>query len=144
MKKVFLPNRCMSTSYHSRNLRSLAGALAVLLLIWLSVIPVHVQHTNGFRTPTGAFVSADLAEHLDCLPFPLTPVSTDTEPCPALLAWNSGSATFVLPPMAPILGQFLVHILGSLLPISFHCQSLAESGFPAGSTSILIHSCQNY
>ena len=114
MKKVFLLNRCMSTSYHSRNLRSLAGALAVLLLIWLSVIPVHVQHTNGFRTPTGAFVSADLAEHLDCLPFPLTPVSTDTEPCPALLAWNSGSATFVLPPMAPILGQFLVHILRSL------------------------------
>ena len=103
----------MSTSYRSRNLRSLAGALAVLLLIWLSVIPVHVQHTNGFRAPTGAFVSADLAEHLDCLPFPLTPVSTDTEPCPALLAWNSGSATLVLPPMAPILGQFLVHILGN-------------------------------
>ena len=104
----------MSTSYCSRNLRSLAGALTVLLLIWLSVIPVHVQHTNGFRTPTGAFVSADLAEHLDCLPFPLTPVSTDTEPCSALLAWNSGSATFVLPPMAPILGQFLAHILGNL------------------------------
>ena len=114
MKKVFLPNGCMSTSYRSRNLRSLAGALAILLLIWLSVIPVHVQHTNGFRTPTGAFVSADLAEHLDCLPFPLTPVSTDTEPCPALLAWNSGSATFVLPPIAPILGQFLAHILGNL------------------------------
>ena len=114
MKKVFLLNRCMSTSYHSRNLRSLAGALAVLLLIWLSVIPVHVQHTNGFRPSTGAFVSADLAEPLDCLPFPLTPVSTDIEPCPALLAWNSGSATFVLPPMAPILGQFLVHILRSL------------------------------
>ena len=104
----------MSTSYRSRNLRSLAGALAVLLLIWLSVIPVHVQHTSGFRTPTGAFVSADLAEHLDCLPFPLTPVSTDTEPCPALLAWNSGSATLALPPMAPILGQFLVQILGNL------------------------------
>ena len=104
----------MSTSYRSRNLRGLAGALAVLLLIWLSVIPVHVQHTSGFRTPTGAFVSADLAEHLDCLPFPLTPVSTDTEPCPALLAWNSGSATLVLPPMAPILGQFLVHILSNL------------------------------
>ena len=104
----------MSTSYRSKNLRSLAGALAVLLLIWLSVIPVHVQHTSGFRTPTGAFVSADLAEHLDCLPFPLTPVSTDTEPCPALLAWNSGSATFVLPPMAPILRQFLAHILGTL------------------------------
>ena len=104
----------MSTSYHSRNLRSLAGALAVLLLIWLSVIPVHVQHTNGFRPSTGAFVSADLAEHLDCLPFPLTPVSTDTEPCPALLAWNSGSATFILPPTAPILGKFLAHILGTL------------------------------
>ena len=104
----------MSTSYHSRSLRGLAEALAVLLLIWLSVIPVHVQHTNEFRTPTGAFVSADLAEHLDCLPFPLTPVSTDTELCPALLAWNSGSATLVLPPMAPILGQFLVHILDTL------------------------------
>jgi hypothetical protein len=51
----------MSTSYRSRNLRSLAGALAVLLLIWLSVIPVHVQHVDGFRTPTGTFVSADLA-----------------------------------------------------------------------------------
>ena len=104
----------MSTSYRSRNLRIFAGTLAVLLLIWLSVIPVHVQHVDGFRTPTGAFVSADLAEHLDCLPFPLTPVSTDTETCPALLAWNSGSATFVLPPMVPILGQFLVHILGNL------------------------------
>ncbi|MBT6726911.1 MAG: hypothetical protein HN867_12175 [Deltaproteobacteria bacterium] len=105
----------MSTSYRSRNLRSLAGALAVLLLIWLSVIPVHVQHVDGFRTPTSAFVSADLAEHLDCPPFPLTPVSTDAEPCPALLAWNAGSATLVLPPMAPILGQFLVHMLGTLL-----------------------------
>ena len=104
----------MSTSYRSRNLRIFAGTLAVLLLIWLGVIPVHVQHVDGFRTPTGAFVSADLAEHLDCLPFPLTPVSTDTETCPALLAWNSGSATFVLPPMVPILGQFLVHILGNL------------------------------
>ena len=92
----------------------MAGALAALLLIWISVIPVHVQHTNGFLTPTGTFVSADLAEHLDCLPFPLTPVSTDTEPCPALLAWNSGSATFVLPPVAPIQGQFLVQILGNL------------------------------
>ena len=105
----------MSTSYRSRNLRSLAGVLAVLLLIWLSVIPVHVQHVDGFRTPTSAFVSADLAEHLDCPPFPLTPVSTDAEPCPALLAWNAGSATLVLPPMAPILGQFLVHMLGTLL-----------------------------
>ena len=104
----------MSTSYRSRNLRIFAGTLALLLLIWLSVIPVHVQHVDGFRTPIGAFVSADLAEHLDCLPFPLTPVSTDTETCPALLAWNSGSATFVLPPMVPILGQFLVHILGNL------------------------------
>ncbi|MGA0167621.1 MAG: hypothetical protein ACO3M6_13995, partial [bacterium] len=36
LKKVFFPNRCMSTSYRSKNLRSLAGALAVLLLIWLS------------------------------------------------------------------------------------------------------------
>ena len=104
----------MSTSYRSRNLRSLVGALAVLLLIWLSVIPVHVQHVDGFRTPTSAFVSADLAEHLDCPPFPLTPVSTDTEPCPALLAWNAGGATLVLPPMAPILGQFPVHMLGTL------------------------------
>ena len=103
----------MSTRYHSRNLRSFAGVLSVLLLIWLSVIPVHVQHVDGFRTPTGTFVSVDLAEHLDCLPFPLTPVSTDTEPCPALLAWNAGSAALVLPPIAPILGQFLVHILGN-------------------------------
>jgi hypothetical protein len=104
----------MSTSYRSKNLRSLAGALAVLLLIWLSVIPVHVQHVDGFRTPTGAFVSADLAEHLDCLPFPLTPVSTNTESCPALLAWNAGSATLVLPPTTPILGPVLVHILSNL------------------------------
>ena len=103
----------MSTRYHSRNLRSLAGVLSVLLLIWLSVIPAHVQHVDGFRTPTGTFVSADPAEHLDCLSFPLTPVSTDTEPCPALLAWNAGSAALVLPPIAPILGQFLVHILGN-------------------------------
>ncbi len=103
----------MSTSYRSRNLRSFAGTLAVLLLIWLSLIPVHVQHVDGFRTPTGAFVSADLAEHLDCLPFPLTPVSTDTEPCPALLAWNAGNATLVLPPTTPILGPVLVHILSN-------------------------------
>ena len=104
----------MSTRYHSRNLRSFAGVLSVLLLIWLSVIPVHVQHVDGFRTPAGTFVSTNLAEHLDCLPFPLAPVSTDTEPCPALLAWNAGSAALVLPPIAPILGQFLVHILGNL------------------------------
>ncbi|MGA1561321.1 MAG: hypothetical protein ACO390_20150, partial [bacterium] len=38
----------------------------------------------------------------------------DTEPCPALLAWNAGSATLVLSPMTPILGQVLVHILSNL------------------------------
>ena len=105
----------MSISYSSRGLRRLAGILAVLLLIWISVIPVHVQHTDGFHTPTGSFVSAELAEHLDCLPFPLTPVSTDTESCHALLAWNAGSTTLFLPATAPILGQFLVLILGSRL-----------------------------
>ena len=104
----------MSTRYHSRNLRSLAGVLAILLLIWLSMIPVHVQHLDGFRTPKGNFVSADLAEHFECLPFPLTPVANDTASCPALLAWNAGSAVLVLPPIAPILRQFLVHILGNL------------------------------
>ena len=112
--KVILSDSCMSKVYRPRNIRGLAGALAVLLLIWLSVIPVHVQHTDGFHTQTDAFISAEPADHLDCLPFPLTPTSTDTEPCLALLTWNAGNATLFLPPSNPILRHFLVFILGDL------------------------------
>lgn len=115
----------MRVSFPTFSLRSpvFAAAWAIFLVVWLSLVTVHVQHgTAVVKTAQGNRLPIELLERLDCLPFPIQPSEEIPRPeCPVFELLNN---------YTPLSSLLPVHFTFPLIAISLSVPVLQTLFYP--------------